>query len=524
MSEWRRTARAAILLIGPAIGALVVLGLALHFNRHATNEFLEPVLASIVIVGAPLALAMAAIQRRYAALTAVLCLGILVAVLVTMASLQFPQLRASMREVPWVWIGFYVLAGASLLIAIGVAAARKDYSMLATLVVLSSIGAGLMILAEWVFPDFISSMQEDAWAEWATAYAFLGASLTALLSLWLWKRKPNAQEIAGTVLPVVLCGAALFCFAVAGEELSWGQRLFNYRPPELFTELNYQQELNIHNFFKEREVWEIPLDSRYLVVYVSIGLGMAMPLAAWLVAHKSGRSSAPSGSLSPPLYLAPWFAAVAWAEVSYPGRFTGEAAELLMGLVLLADAVQRFGVIRRGSDAVGPALYVLPAVLAVPFVMGTLTPMAVQALSNNSYTEAVLLTREELELLKSDLSDPKTVHVLATKYSVHRRLFTAARFQQLEFGNRSRFLEFRTSPAEPGGAEPRRDRRGYFLDPWNNSYWIQYSRRRDAAIIYSFGPNRRRDTNFERLSEEEVRSEVLDGDDIGVTVTIPAAP
>jgi hypothetical protein len=32
-----------------------------------------------------------------------------------------------------------------------------------------------------------------------------------------------------------------------GEEISWGQRIFNFKTPELFREINVQHEFNIHN-------------------------------------------------------------------------------------------------------------------------------------------------------------------------------------------------------------------------------------------------------------------------------------
>ena len=76
------------------------------------------------------------------------------------------------------------------------------------------------------------------------------------------------------------------------------------------------------------------------------------------------------------------------------------------------------------------------------------------------------------------------------------------------FGNRSSFLEHQISPAETQGPEARRDRHGYFLDPWNNPYWIRYKRKRGVGVIYSFGPNRRRDTDLGQLEE-------MSGDDIG---------
>ena len=56
-------------------------------------------------------------------------------------------------------------------------------------------------------------------------------------------------------------------------------------------------------------------------------------------------------------------------------------------------------------------------------------------------------------------------------------------------------------------------RAGYLLDPWNSPYWIRHKcpqggGRRRAVFVYSFGPNRRRDS-----TAWEIR-----GDDLGVTI------
>ena len=59
----------------------------------------------------------------------------------------------------------------------------------------------------------------------------------------------------------------------------------------------------------------------------------------------------------------------------------------------------------------------------------------------------------------------------------------------------------------------RRDRQGYFLDPWNNPYWLLTDRDEDKVYIYSFGPNRRRDSDTHPLEEWE-------GDDIGIFVEL----
>ena len=44
-----------------------------------------------------------------------------------------------------------------------------------------------------------------------------------------------------------LCLAALACFYIAGEEMSWGQHIFHWNTPEYWAELNRQDETNLHN-------------------------------------------------------------------------------------------------------------------------------------------------------------------------------------------------------------------------------------------------------------------------------------
>ena len=64
----------------------------------------------------------------------------------------------------------------------------------------------------------------------------------------------------------------MFCFIVAMEEISWGQRLLGYRPPAYFLEYNYQQEFNFHNV--------VETDYRKLALTLVIaGYGIVLPLA-----------------------------------------------------------------------------------------------------------------------------------------------------------------------------------------------------------------------------------------------------
>jgi hypothetical protein len=50
------------------------------------------------------------------------------------------------------------------------------------------------------------------------------------------------------VLPSILaCFAVLLLIVMAGEEISWGQRIFGWATPEFFRENNIQGETNFHN-------------------------------------------------------------------------------------------------------------------------------------------------------------------------------------------------------------------------------------------------------------------------------------
>ena len=84
-------------------------------------------------------------------------------------------------------------------------------------------------------------VQEDGPVEWMTFWAFALAGALSLLALAreAWLERP--------LRAIYLAAFALGCLAVAMEEISWGQRLFGYQPPEWFHAENFQQELNLHN-------------------------------------------------------------------------------------------------------------------------------------------------------------------------------------------------------------------------------------------------------------------------------------
>lgn len=346
-------------------------------------------------------------------------------------------------------------------------------------------------------PLFERWMQEDAWVEWSTFFAYVMAGLgCARLALGR-----DGGRARWTRLGWLLLGG--FCWAVAGEEISWGQRLFAFKPPDLFLEKNFQQELNLHNLLKNKSLAGLKLDSRYLVALIAASFGLLAPALVALLGGRLARAKALFGELFPPLLLGPYFGAVVYLCLDYPVHLVGEAAELLLGALFLAHAARVSGAFGGASAAApvaeGSPRRVLAAVL-FPVALGVgVPPLSSWLLGADA--SRVDETRAELELLAGDLSGEAGRAVGAKR--LHKRLFTAMREGALALEVPSAFLEGRRSPAEAvrlglaeGAPEVRADRRGYFLDPWNNPYWVR-ARGDGRVVLYSFGPNRRRDSDFE---------------------------
>ncbi|CAA9235936.1 MAG: hypothetical protein AVDCRST_MAG95-1212 [uncultured Adhaeribacter sp.] len=82
---------------------------------------------------------------------------------------------------------------------------------------------------------------EDSFIEWMTV-------LPLLLSLAITLRRLVRVYSRGHWLFAgIMLGLAAFCFFAAGEELSWGQRLFKLQSSAFFQENNSQRETNFHN-------------------------------------------------------------------------------------------------------------------------------------------------------------------------------------------------------------------------------------------------------------------------------------
>jgi len=92
----------------------------------------------------------------------------------------------------------------------------------------------------------ISLSREDGMFETLSALYFLSASVLFFI-LFLKDTSGNEFHFFRTNKNIFFLLLAIVFFFGFGEEISWGQRIFNVKTPEPLEELNIQHEINIHN-------------------------------------------------------------------------------------------------------------------------------------------------------------------------------------------------------------------------------------------------------------------------------------
>lgn len=321
----------------------------------------------------------------------------------------------------------------------------------------AGMAVGFLAAPSW----YHGLVQEDGPIEWATVGLFLVAGLARLPVAVRERRIFDAL-------------VALFCLFVAGEEISWGQRLLGFTPPEYFLAHNYQQEANLHNF--------ADLFGRPGPVLAALLAAYGLLLPALASAEAGRRWLARLRVTVPPHAAIPWFAAAAALLVAYPIEYTGEWVEALAGALFLATAPgpppTRFPSWAPWGAAAGLAAVMTAITLAARDPGGRRSGCA--------EAEAEALVRD---LVAGEAALPR----LAGASYVHKRVFTAVEDGYVAAGG----LEgYRAAPPCPGEAPDRKDaRRRYAVDPWGSSYWVVSDGRGETrrVAVYSLGPNRRRD-------------------------------
>jgi hypothetical protein len=356
--------------------------------------------------------------------------------------------------------------------------------------VITGLVANLLLLVTlayaailWSFDGdfYYFSAQEDEYVEWATFWAFIAAGITYLRLL-------AGHRIGRRSIWFVLVLAA-FCFVIAMEEISWGQRVFGYRPPDYFLKNNHQQEINLHNV--------LDTDTRKLGVYATVlGFGVVLPVVAFVPAIR--RLIDRSGILVPTIMLAPGFAAAATFQLWYPIKFSGEWVEWMLGCGMLFIAL--WTLTPNQTLARRRERLMLRIVMAwfIVIGLGVATATATRSQHNNDPTN-IEAAKTELQALRRDFIEG----ALDTRCGLHKRLYAYANQYDQDYLFEGEFVRL----TGQGMGESRAE---FLLDPWNSPYWLRdichHKRSRRATLIYSFGPNRRRDSTAWKIK----------GDDIGI--------
>ena len=161
---------------------------------------------------------------------------------------------------------------------------------LLVLPILAAIGVALAAPFPRLFHFLID---EDHVIEWAQFAAILLGSVAFAVAGWRAYRR-NLR-----VLAILFGLVAVACFVVAGEEISWGQRILGLVTPDALKDINHQGETNIHNISSVQRLFNL---GEMLVGLYGFGVPILVAVIAGL-----GRTLRLDRLLVPPLSLATLF-------------------------------------------------------------------------------------------------------------------------------------------------------------------------------------------------------------------------
>jgi hypothetical protein len=208
------------------------------------------------------------------------------------------------------------------------------------------VGAALFALASVNHGLFVFLAEEDSFLEWTQVVIL--ASAAALATLLAARTLREGRRLHALAYLALAAG----CFFVAGEEVSWGQRIFGLETPESLAEINRQDELTLHNID----------DVRVALKFFLIGLGLTGFALPWLLR----RRGSPAYRFMPPLFMTSAFLVVAAYNLTrlvfFPAGFFGaernfrvfafsEWPELLLGYVVCGVVALRWRHGRGGGEA-----------------------------------------------------------------------------------------------------------------------------------------------------------------------------
>lgn len=177
---------------------------------------------------------------------------------------------------------------------------------------------------------------EDGFIEWMTSVTLFGAFCFSV------HRAATAWRLFDYRGRFILLLIALVCIFGAGEEISWGQRVFDIETPQSLMERNAQQELNLHNLTFEWNGEEVKINrlvfGRLLTVALLTYLFVLTPLY-----HRRPRFGRFIDSWAIPVpttyQIVAYLAVVAVVELLIDSSKRGEMTEFGGAIVFMLNVV-----------------------------------------------------------------------------------------------------------------------------------------------------------------------------------------
>ena len=164
--------------------------------------------------------------------------------------------------------------------------------LLAFWLVLLAVIFGAKVFSPETYRYFI---REDSLSEYAQSAFYLLSSLFALLVAY--RSVQNRLNLLGILYGILASGL----FFISMEEISWGQRIFEFANPDYFNKHNVQDELTLHNLDYVQPLL------RHMYIAIGFYGFFSWILVAVLLSKSAFRCHNILNFLTPPWYVAPYF-------------------------------------------------------------------------------------------------------------------------------------------------------------------------------------------------------------------------
>lgn len=194
-----------------------------------------------------------------------------------------------------------------------------------------AFGLAVGLGASFVAPEFYTGVlsAEDGPLEWSTALCLFAAALVCFL------RAGRLRKSARYVMITALGGLVLFFGA--GEEISWGQRIFGWASGEFWQANNAQAETNLHNLM----VGEVKVNRVLFGVILTLVFSFYFMVLPWLYRKFDGVRRLFDGWFIPvPKPIHGWAFAISLVVMTLvPSGRAPELGEFAIGVILALAVV-----------------------------------------------------------------------------------------------------------------------------------------------------------------------------------------